>query len=86
MLRATILCFDGAGVLAAWKRCEAGFNITDDHGRLKNSFNTAAVPMMLLNVQFDVPECLPVVAEIQIRRREHLPAGSVHEIGPSVLT
>ena len=70
MIRATIVCVDGDGVLEAWKRCsaETGFRITNDHGRMKNTFGTNKhqPPDMLLNVQFEMPDCLPLVAEIQI--------------------
>ena len=71
MIRSTIVCVDGDGILEAWHRCSAdsGFRITPDHGRLKNSFGTKKhqPPDMLLNVHVDeTPDRLPIVAEVQI--------------------
>ena len=69
MIRATIVCIDGDAVFEAWKRCssDAGFRITPDHGRLKNSFGTKnELPKMLCNVHIEEKGYLPCVAEIQI--------------------
>ena len=69
MIRATIVCVDGDGVLEAWKRCasDAGFRITPEHGRLKNSFRSAEeLPKLLCNVILYEAGYLPAVAEIQI--------------------
>ena len=69
MIRATIVCVDGDGILEAWKRCssDAGFRITPEHGRLKNSFRSAdELPKLLCNVQLENEGYLPTVAEIQI--------------------
>ena len=70
MLRATVVCASGEGILEAWRRISApdGFDILRGHGRLKNSFGTKGhqPPNMLLNVHFQMPGYLPVTAEVQI--------------------
>lgn len=70
MIRATIVCVHGDGILEAWKRCssDAGFRITPDHGRVKNSFRSKGeLPKLLCNVHMDeLAGYLPIVAEIQI--------------------
>lgn len=69
MIRATIVCVDGDGILEAWKRCssDAGFRITPDHGRVKNSFRSKdELPKLLCNAMVYVAGYLPIVAEIQI--------------------
>ena len=70
MIRATIVCVDGDGILEAWTRCssDAGFRITPDHGRVKNSFRSEGeLPKLLCNVHMDeLAGYLPIVAEIQI--------------------
>ena len=64
-----VVCVDGDAVFEAWKRCssDAGFRITPDHGRVKNSFRSKdELPKLLCNAMVYEAGYLPVVAEIQI--------------------
>ena len=76
LVRASIVCADMDGVVAAWQRVESaqGFDVRDGHGRLKNNWLTREPrpPDMLVNVVVDVSDAPSITGEIQIHLYEIL--------------
>lgn len=74
LLRASVVarCFDT--LADAWSQLEAGFDVRDGHGRLKNNLWTEAErpPDVLINLLVVPPAMPPIVAEVQLHLREIL--------------
>ena len=74
LVRASIVCADMDGAVAAWQDVEQGFGVRDGHGRLKNNWFTREPrpPDMLVNVVVDVPDAPSITGEIQIHLHDIL--------------
>ena len=84
MLRAVCASMDL--VAQAWTRIssEAGFDVREGHGRLKNNWFTdqARPPDMLINAVVDMPAMPPITGEIQVSARH--PQGQGGGVPPAV--
>jgi len=69
-------CKESGNILhRTWKQLEDAFNISKDHGRLKNNFATAGIqdpkpPDMLINGVLDIEGAMVMPMEIQIHHEE----------------
>lgn len=73
MLRVAVSCYDVETILWAWEQIEGNFDVRSS-GRLKNKFvdDECNVANLHVNVLFEAPSCLPIVAEIQVHHHELL--------------